>query len=127
MADGEHLKLIQAVISRLAGNSFLLKGWTVTLVAGLSAFAKADANRSFAWIAIFVVLVFGFLDAYYLALERAYRKLYERTAEKEGGGVWTLRIEPPGPGDVLGAVRSPPVCLLHGAALAVSIVVAASA
>ena len=127
MADAEHLKLIQAVITRLAGNSFLLKGWTVTLVAGLSAFAKADANRSFAWIAVFVVLVFGFLDAYYLSLERAYRELYERTAGLTNGGVWTLRVGAPGLGDVLGALRSPPVFLLHGAALAVALVVAASA
>jgi hypothetical protein len=79
MADPDYLKLIQAVITRMAGNSFFLKGWTVTLVAGLTAFAKADSNRSFAWIAVFVVVVFGVLDAYYLALERAYRGLYEST------------------------------------------------
>jgi hypothetical protein len=127
MADTEHLKLIQAVITRLAGNSFLLKGWTVTLVAGLSAFAKADTNRSFAWIAVFVVCVFGFLDAYYLALERAYRTLYESRAAAANGGVWTLRVNAPGLRGVLGALTSPPVFLLHGAALAVALAVALSA
>ena len=28
-----HLEMIQAVITRMAGNSFLIKGWSVTLVA----------------------------------------------------------------------------------------------
>lgn len=72
MPDVEHLKLIQAVVGRLAGNSFLLKGWTVTLVAGLTAFAKADTNGNLAWIAVGVVVVFAFLDSYCLAQERAY-------------------------------------------------------
>ncbi len=27
----KHLEFIQAAINRMAGNSFLLKGWTVTL------------------------------------------------------------------------------------------------
>jgi hypothetical protein len=32
----KHLEFIQGVIARLANNSFLLKGWSVTLVAGYS-------------------------------------------------------------------------------------------
>ena len=28
-----HLEMVQAVITRMAGNSFLIKGWSVTLVA----------------------------------------------------------------------------------------------
>ena len=30
----KHLEIIQGVINRMAGNSFALKGWAVTLVAG---------------------------------------------------------------------------------------------
>lgn len=30
-----HLEMIQGVINRMAGNSFALKGWAVTLVAGI--------------------------------------------------------------------------------------------
>src|SRR4051794_37598188 len=80
VANPERLKMIQAIITRLAGNSFLIKGWTVTLVAGLSALAKSDANQDFAWIACGVIVVFGFLDAYYLALERKFRDLYATAA-----------------------------------------------
>lgn len=35
-----HLEMIQAVITRMAGNSFARKGWAVTLVAGLFALYK---------------------------------------------------------------------------------------
>ena len=31
----KHLEMIQGVISRMANNSFMLKGWAVTLVAGI--------------------------------------------------------------------------------------------
>ena len=41
-----HLQMIQAVITRMAGNSFLIKGWSVTLVAALFALAAADTERS---------------------------------------------------------------------------------
>jgi hypothetical protein len=34
-----HLQMIQAVITRMGSNSFLLKGWSVTLVAALFALA----------------------------------------------------------------------------------------
>jgi len=36
-----HPQMIHGVINRMAGNSFLLKGWSVTLVAALRAFLDA--------------------------------------------------------------------------------------
>src|SRR5262249_51602155 len=62
----EHLKFIQAVIVRMGTNSFLLKGWTVTLVAALFAFGAKEADRAFIVIAWVPVLVFAGLDAYFL-------------------------------------------------------------
>jgi hypothetical protein len=40
----KHLEFIQLVITRMNVNSFLLKGWTVSLVAALFAFAAKDLN-----------------------------------------------------------------------------------
>jgi hypothetical protein len=121
----EHLKLIQAVIMRLAGNSFLLKGWSVTLVAGLAALTKTQGDRSFAWIALGVVAVFWFLDSYYLALERAYRDLYRDvvagTAEN-----WTLKATVP-PDGIVKAAGSIAVVPLHGAVALGAIIVGLSA
>ena len=33
----KHLEMVQDVIKRMASNSFILKGWTVNLVAGIMA------------------------------------------------------------------------------------------
>lgn len=47
----KHLEMIQAVINRMANNSFMLKGWTVTLVAGIFALASKDADKMYFLIA----------------------------------------------------------------------------
>lgn len=75
-----HLGFIQGIITRMGGNSFLLKGWSVTLVAALFALSAKDANTNFALIAYFPVLVFWFLDAFFLHQEKLFRKLYEEVA-----------------------------------------------
>ncbi len=72
-----HLELIQSAISRMANNSFLLKGWSITLVAALFALAAKDSRVSFAVLALFPSLSFWGLDAYYLRQERLYRALYD--------------------------------------------------
>ena len=97
--------LIQSIITRLAGNSFLVKGWAVTLVAGLTALAKADADRDIAWIAVGVVIVFGLLDAYYLATERKFRLLYGDAA-RGATPPWSLEAAKTRSLDVLVAITS---------------------
>ena len=78
----KHLELIQEVIKRMANNSFLLKGWTVTLVTGILALASKDTDKQYFWIAYIPILMFWFLDAYYLQLERRYRRLYNSRLEE---------------------------------------------
>ena len=73
-----HLEMIQTVITRMAGNSFSLKGWAVTLVAGLFALSSKDANQFYYLVTYIPILVFWYLDAYYLCQERMYRNLYEK-------------------------------------------------
>jgi hypothetical protein len=75
-----HLGFIQGVIGRMASNSFLLKGWSLTLVAALFALSAKDADRRFVFLAYFPVVFFWFLDAYFLHQEKLFRKLYEEVA-----------------------------------------------
>lgn len=75
------LEMIQGIITRMASNSFLLKGWAVTLVAGMFFLSAREANSIFFLIAYVPVILFWFLDAYYLQLERKYRVLYNDTVE----------------------------------------------
>lgn len=76
-STGQHLELIQAIVARMAGNSFMLKGWSVTLAAGLFALAARDSDWRVAAIALLPTLAFWCLDAYYLHQERLFRSLYE--------------------------------------------------
>lgn len=75
-----HLGFIQAIITRMGTNSFLLKGWSVTLVSALFALAPKDADKSFMLIAYFPIFVFWGLDAFFLHQEKLFRKLYEDVA-----------------------------------------------
>ena len=41
----------------------------------------ATNNNDFLWLILGIVLMFWAIDAYYLMLERGYRKLYKQVAE----------------------------------------------
>ena len=79
----KHLEFIQSVINRMSGNSFLLKGWSVTLVAALFALAARDANKHYIIVAYLPVLAFWIIDAYFLAEERSFRGLYDEARKKK--------------------------------------------
>jgi hypothetical protein len=73
----KYLEFIQAIITRLAGNSFQMKAWNVALATAAIGFAAAkDSHPTGVAIAAVPSLAFWFLDAYYLGLERLYRDLY---------------------------------------------------
>jgi hypothetical protein len=73
----KHLEFIQAVINRFNGNSFLIKGWAVTLASALFALAAKDANQDFIKVIYVSIPAFWLLDAYYLSQERQFRELYD--------------------------------------------------
>jgi len=70
----KEIEIIQDIIKRIAFNSFMIKGWAITLVV-VSLLLKGTEHQ--VWIAFIPLLVFWFLDAYFLWQEQMYRKLYE--------------------------------------------------
>jgi len=72
----KHLEFIQGVINRFGNNSFLIKGWCITIVAALSALSSGTKDQ-YILIAYFPVLIFWLLDSYYLWQERLFRELYD--------------------------------------------------
>jgi hypothetical protein len=84
----KHLELIQSVVSRLAGNSFLVKGWSLTIASALYAISIQASQWMYAVVGLAAACVFWSLDGYYLRQETLYRHLYDavRTSDK--------RIEP---------------------------------
>ncbi|ELY2010903.1 hypothetical protein SL057_001958 [Flavobacterium psychrophilum] len=81
----KEIDLIQGVINRMANNSFLLKGWIVSLIAVILALTKdtivASQLSYFNLVLLLPVTVFWYLDAFFLHKERCYRKLYEWVIE----------------------------------------------
>lgn len=79
----EHLKLIQAIIERMGRNSFLLKGWAVTLITALYLFAREGVTTHYILLGIFPALAFWYLDAYFLSQARLYRWFYDRVRQRK--------------------------------------------
>lgn len=73
----KHLDMIQDTIKRMANNSFLLKGWTVTLVAALIALLAKEGDYIYFILAFFPIVMFWSLDGYFLRQELLFRKLFD--------------------------------------------------
>ena len=75
----KHLELIQNVINRLGRNSFLLKGWSMTIiVAAMVLIARHDLQNPYLiLVLLFPILGFWILDGYFLWQERLFRKVYD--------------------------------------------------
>ncbi len=67
-------EIIQNIINRMGTNSFLIKGWSVTLVVAALLFG---GRSYYHYLALLPWLMFWYLDAYFLRLEKLYRKLYD--------------------------------------------------
>ena len=74
----KHLEMVQGVINRMANNSFMLKGWAVTLVAGIFALSGEATDKLYFLVAYIPIIVFWGLDTYYLLQEKLYRSLYDK-------------------------------------------------
>ena len=79
----KHLEFIQNTINRMATNSFILKGWSVTLVTGIIALSLTNTKINFIYLAFIPTLAFWGLDSYYLRQERLFRKLYDYVRTKD--------------------------------------------
>jgi len=76
----KHLEFIQGVINRMSNNSFILKGWSVTLISALFALSANNANGFFVFLAYIPAICFWGLDGYFLSQERKFRELYNKVA-----------------------------------------------
>lgn len=71
-----HLGILQNVIQRMAANSSASKAWCVTLVSAVLVIVADKGMPDYAYIAFLPAVIFAALDAYYLALEKAFRNSY---------------------------------------------------
>ena len=86
MADNnkvKHLEFIQNIITRMNTNSFQIKGMAITIVAAFMAIYAANKDSNYIILAIITLLLFWFLDTYYLTLERRFRALYNKVIQED--------------------------------------------
>lgn len=87
----KELDLIQAIITRMATNSFQVKAWLIGILSAMivfekdAIFAEAGADKLLSIklnLFLFLpILCFWYLDAFFLSTERLYRELYKWVVE----------------------------------------------
>ena len=83
----KHLEMIQGLINRMSSNSFMLKGWVVTLLTGFFAIANDNTDETLFLVIYIPIMLFWFFDSYYLWQEKLYRYLYNETRAKNEGDI----------------------------------------
>lgn len=78
----KHIEIIEQTITRMSQNSFLLKGWSITILSAVIGFSSGFDKEKMLLIAAFLNFMFWVVDAFYLSKERQYRGLYDDVIRK---------------------------------------------
>lgn len=79
----KEIDLIQSCINRMAQNSFIVKGWAISLIAVILALLSEDFNiKILSIVGIIISICFWYLDGFFLKMEKLYRWKYEWVIEK---------------------------------------------
>lgn len=79
----KYLEMVQGIINRMANNSFALKGWCVTIIAGIFSLNYDKISSAIYILIYYTIIIFWILDSYYLQLERRYRILYNNRLKED--------------------------------------------
>jgi hypothetical protein len=88
----KHLEMVQAVISRIAGQSATLKNYCLTLTSALCGFAITLQRPLVTLLALLPITIFALLDAQYLRLERRFRGLFDKVRTEDWGSIPNFEI-----------------------------------
>ena len=107
-----HLKILQDVIRRMAENSRACKLWCVIIVSAILVLVARADRPNYVLVSLVPLAAFLILDAYYLAMERAFRGSYDSFVQKLARSELTTAdlyvVKPAGsvPRAFLGSLRS---------------------
>lgn len=74
-------EMLQAIIARMASNSLAVKQLGFTIWSALMGFGFTNETPSLFVLALISIIFMGFLDMYYLLLERRFRTSFNRLTE----------------------------------------------
>ena len=91
-----HLTMLQGVISRMGANSFNLKALSAAFGSAIVAVTGTADEPSVRYgaLALIPIIVFWYMDAKYLRLERAYRRLFDHVREGKKIEAYSLDASP---------------------------------
>jgi hypothetical protein len=79
----KEIDLIQGCITRMAQNSFIVKGWLISILAVSIALLPETINIKLLCIGgVVIIFCFWYLDGFFLKMERLYRWKYEWVIKK---------------------------------------------
>ncbi len=93
----KEIDLVQACINRMANNSFLLKGWLVSIIVVILALLPEKIDGvAIGILTIIIITIFWYLDSTFLMLEKLYRKKYEWIIKErlEGNKLYLYDLNP---------------------------------
>lgn len=79
----KHLEFLHNTINRMSTNSFIIKGWAVTLLSAIFVLADKETNQNYIILMFIVIPVFWYLNGYFLLQERKFRALYDEVRIKK--------------------------------------------
>lgn len=91
----EHLKMLQAVIDRMARTSASMKQFALAIAGAALALAASTGSGPIALAAAVLMLFFWGLDARYLQQEQWFRDLYDEVRQEPAEQAPDYRILPP--------------------------------
>ena len=73
----KEIEIVQSCITRMAHNSFMIKGWLLSIIAGVFALLPEEFDGKAVIVMLLLLTIsFWYLDGYFLHMERLYRQKY---------------------------------------------------
>lgn len=85
-----YLGILQSIINRMAANSSGCKTWCVAIVSAILVVVADKGKPDYALLSTVPIVLFFFLDAYYLGLEHGFRDRYNNFVRRLHEGTATL-------------------------------------
>jgi len=78
----QHINILQDIITRLANNSNNCKKWCLAITAAILTLLTSNKQIIYCYYATYPIITCCILDAYYLCMERAFRREYKKFIDK---------------------------------------------
>ncbi len=76
-----YLQMIESIIDRMSNKSGNIKGFAVSIVAGVTALSFKETSPYVLVLSFMTILIFLWLDLYYLGMERKYKYFYKQVCK----------------------------------------------